>query len=46
MYSNTFKLLDDTSFSDEIAAACILKLHLLKVVVASFHGCNLLSKVD
>ena len=31
---------------NEATATCILQLHLLRIVVASFHGCDLLLKVD
>ena len=32
-------------FSNEIAAICILQLHLHRVIVTFFHGCDLLIKV-
>ena len=45
MYCNISKLLDDAT-CNEIAATCILQLHPRRVVVTSFHGCDLLPKVD
>ena len=39
-------MLDDASFSNKIAATCILRLHLRRVVAASSHRCDLLPKVD
>ena len=43
MYSNTFKLLDDASFSNKIATTCILQLHLQRVVVTLFYGKHFIS---
>ena len=39
-------MLDDASFSNKIAATCILRLHLRRVVAASSHRFDLLPKVD